>query len=253
MIPNWRDEPPRTDTGYVEDPATPDHAARLSFMLDRFPRSWVTFRERPQIDFDKPYSNFFTPQAVYGLDSGVIAAWADRFVTSPASQREGALFHTVGYTRRPRLVIFSIEGEVLSNGSSHRFPDIWEKLQAQVSGSEAARLVMERWAPRRSYAIDETFRAIMYMTEQCADALTGAERFGDSFTQHPDKPRVWRDLFLSIGIDAVEDRGGFLTGDCGPQAAVFNLDAMRILGRAVNPAGATRAELQPEAALVPAM
>lgn len=239
---DWRTQPPQTKTGFIEEPATPDQAARLSFMLDRFPRCWVTFRDGPKIDLDRPYSNFFTPHAVYGLDTAVIAAWADRFVTAKDAERRRALFHTIGYVRRPHMALFDVDGVVLSAQSGHAFPDLWEKLVAALGSGSLAAHVVERWAPRRSYDPGETFRATMFMTEQCADALVGAEKYADAFTQHPDKPRVWREIFKALGIDAVEDRGGVLTGDCGPQIAVLNLDAIRVRARAANPAAAPACE-----------
>ncbi len=75
------------------------------------------------------------------------------------------------------------------------------------------------------------------MAEKATDFIVKAEDYRD-FRHHPDKPRVWRELMVAMGIDAFEDRSYFITGDCRFQLAVFDPASVEIVAAFNNPAAA---------------
>ena len=241
------DEPPRTDSGFVEDMATREQAAALRDLLTPHGDAWVTFRSDLDLRLDGRYSNHITPEAIYALDASRTAAQAD-FYASRKTRRNETYFHHVGYVRRPMAVVFAIDGRVASSQTYSDFHADRARLMEYVSlNYPKSMLSAERWNAKREYDPYLGFKALIWMTEQVADDIVGSVYWGDTFKHHPDKPRVWRELITAVGVDALEDRINFLTGDCGHQLAVLNPDAIRVLASFDNPA-ASAGSLSPSTA-----
>lgn len=231
-------EAPMTDTGYVDHLATPAQAAELGQILAEYDGSWTSFRDRGDLSLPVRYSNDLTPLAIYGLDTQRTRLLAESYAASNPRNRKRYPFHHLGYTRRPMAVVFRPTGRVISTENYSGFRSDAQRLLEFVEEShpEAAETV-KRWSmakvPERP---QDQFKCLIWMSERATDDIVGSVEYREAFKIHPDKPRVWSYLLKHLEIDALEDRYGILTGDCGDQIAVIDPDKVEILAVLENPA-----------------
>lgn len=238
--------PPQTDSGYVDAVALQDDVRSLSEVLAQHPGAWVSFRKDFSLALDGTYSNHLTPEAIYAMPTDRVVAMADAYADASKGKLPETLFHCIGYTRRPAAVVFRPLGRVISTENYADFHQDFERLHAYVSQYHPAALHrVESWRTKRQYDAYMGSRAVFWMAEKVTDVIVNAEEYRD-FYHHPDKPRVWRELMMTMDIDAFEDRSNFMTGDCREQIAVFDPGSVEIVAAFNNPAAASPAMMVTE-------
>lgn len=230
--------PPKTDSGYVDALASRDDVLKLRDIVAQLPGAWVSFREDFSLAFNGTYSNHITPEAIYAMPADRVVMMADDYVHVSKEKQMRSLFHCTGYTRRPAAVVFRPQGRIVSTENYADYPQDFDRLFSYVSQRHPDALHrLEGWKPKKHYDAYLASCAVFWMTEKVTDAIVKAQEYRD-FYHHPNKPRVWRELMMAMGIDAFEDRNYLMTGDCREQIAVFEPSSVEIVAAFNNPAAA---------------
>lgn len=217
----------KTDSGF--DDTVLSNAAISEFIeaLTPYRGHWVHFRSDSEFGLSREYSNEITPHAIYGLDVDRMLLLAEAQLKTKTPDRTN--FHYLGFNRRPLATIFKSEGTALTSQEYKDYGKHWEQLLNYVREKHPSAVSkVEAFRPRDHYFDYTAFRAILWATEHSCDRILELEGDGP-YKPHPSKPALWRELLMACGIDAVEDRSNFLTGDCDHQIAVLNPDTAKLV------------------------
>jgi len=232
----------RTDTGWCEVPPTREAARELAQALKGCEGEFVSFQTCHMLALNPDYGNEVTPQGVYAFPKDWIIGLAEHHAKGRQRLRD-TWFANLGFPQRPKAFTFSIGGRVLDTQSYREYEADQARLAAAIGAAHPEALPVihafthngkpmlgGEWDPRR----------MLFMTEHVVDEILGIRGREGSYRAHPEKPRLWRDLFLRMGIVALVDRNNWLTGDCPRQAAVFDDRAIVLHASFANPCAAER-------------
>jgi len=232
----------RTDTGWREVPPTREAARELAEALKGCGGEFVSFQTCDVLAVNPDYGNEVTPQGVYAFPKDWIIGLAEHHAKGRQRLRE-TWFATLGFPQRPHAFTFSVEGRVLDTESYREYEADQARLAAAIGEEHPEALPVihaftHNGKPRHGNVQDP--RRMLFMTEHVVDEILGIRRQEGPYRTHPDKPRLWRDVFLTMGIVALVDRNNWLTGDCPRQAAVFDDRAIVLHAAFANPCAASR-------------
>lgn len=239
------EEPRVTDTGWSETPPTREAASELVQRLMECDGEFVSFQTCDMLAINPDYSNEVTPQAVYAFPKDWIVAHAEQHARVRRDLR-GTIFASLGFSQRDRVFTFSIGGNVLDT-LSYRSYERDQAILRHAIGEEhpEALPIIEAFSRgTKAYALGTEFdaRRMIYMTEKVVDTILGLTEREGPYKRHPQKPSLWRRLFLEMGIVALVDKNSTLTGDFPRQAAVFDDRAIMLGATFANPCSARREE-----------
>lgn len=223
----------KTDSGFEDTNFAKAHITEFIDLLKPFKGHWVQFRRDDDFGLSDEYSNEITPHAIYGLDVDrlIIMAEGQLLARSPNQ----TMFHYIGFNRRPVAAIFEMTGTIVTAASYKDYATHWERLMHYLDERHpGATSRVQGYYPRDHYVDSTAISAILYATEHACDYILGLTGDGP-YRPHPNKPRLWRKLLLSAGIDAVEDRLNQLTGDCDHQIVALNPEKAMLISILENP------------------
>ncbi len=227
------DDIKKTDSGFEDTVLSTAAISEFIEVLTPYKGHWVHFRSDDQFGLSQDYSNEITPHAIYGLDVDRMLLLADAQLKTKSPNRTN--FHYLGFNRRPLAAIFKSEGLALTGQGYKDYPKHWESLLNHVRENHPSGVSkVEAFRPRDHYIDETAFRAILWATEHTCDRILELEGDGP-YRPHPSKPGLWRELLMASGIDAIEDRCNFLTGDCDHQIAVLNPETAKLVTVLENP------------------
>jgi hypothetical protein len=239
---SWNDEPPRTDPGDMTRLTVPE-AKELEALLLAQRGRWLSFQTVDQLGINLNYSNWITPQAIYGFEVDVLLKMLPA-VEKYAKQKDASPYiHRLGYLRRSDLFFFDVDGPVVQTETYTAVLDDLAKLRdlTMECGWEEMSHRFAHWLRSRSLNAErktgyhgDTWALITAMDCAIDQHLNLFDQEGP-YRHHPDKPSLWRELFVALGYSGFCDHHGVLTGDLMFQTAVFNETALRDVEHLENP------------------
>jgi hypothetical protein len=223
----------KTDSGFEDTVLPRQGVADFIEAMTPYKGLWVHFRSDESFELAQTYSNEITPQAIYGLDVTRMVAMAEAQLSARSPNK--TFFHHIGFNRRPVACVFDPSGTVVNGNPYKDYPTHWERMVEYVEGRYPDTAPLARqYHPRPHYTDAVGFQALLYATEAICDHVLKLEGDGP-YKPHSEKPALWRQILMATGVDAIEDRFNFLTGDCDHQIAALNADKMKLIQTFDNP------------------
>lgn len=190
----------------------------------------VSFRGRFEsvVEMSSDYSNDVTPKGYYGFETDFLLALLDEARKRGRRSRRRGHLDLMGFIRRPFAVIHGFEGAELDSSSYSRLAVDLESSRGfwteagLPSGASRADDFLRSAGLRSIEAGWGQSHTLLLCMESCLDRALGIDGSEGPFRPHPDKPELWRRLFLFLGWDGFLDRNGVLTGDLPRQTAAFD-------------------------------
>jgi len=190
----------------------------------------VSFRDRfePVVEMSGDYSNDVTPKGYYGFETDFLLALLDDARKRGKHSRRRGYIDMMGFVRRPFALIHRFDGAELDSSAYSRLSEdlnasrgFWPGAGLPSAASRADDFLRSPSLRSIEAGWGQSHTLLLCM-ESCLDRALGIDGMEGAFCPHPDKPELWRRLFLFLGWDGFLDRNGVLTGDLPRQTAAFD-------------------------------
>lgn len=228
--------PRKTDLDDGGLPPSQEAAEELLARLPEAPGYFVSFQQHDALALNPDYSNDVTPQGIYAFPADWLRLVVEAHLRTGGGRTRLA---NQGCVRRDNVFVFSVSGRIIE-------PPQYRDYLADAT-------LLEGWLQERhpeglgplhafthngrpQHGGDMDGQRLLYMTEKVTDRILGINDPDEPFAGHPDKPRLWREVFSAMGIHGLLDRQGRLTGGDFPhQLVVFDPDVIQLQASFPNP------------------
>jgi len=230
-----------TDPG-DRTPYSATEAAALRDLLAPHAGRFVSFQDVEILALHDGYSNAVTPQGIYGFPVDWLAMLAADYAARPPRAGYSHHLKSLGFIRRPHLFTFALDGAVVDTATYTQWRADSARLHEMVREDEYLADLAARWQ-RTAHRHDPATgpggdaRSLLWNMERLIDAQLGLSGDGP-YLGHPEKPGLWRQMFVQLGYVAFIDHDNLLTGDLPHQVAVFQPTALSNVVATANPCAA---------------